>query len=143
MTSSSSNTTHRASVSYGVALTSSTSHDERAALPSQVSRPDLSRRQSAPGTDYADDAEVSGKSTSDLVEPFQQHRPGDRRSYSYNDASKRRVEFYQDLYRYKDHDMSSARDKAQKHSPVIAELKTNVIVRTSKDAEVHTWRATS
>lgn len=64
---------------------------------------------------------------------LQQRKPGDRtsaRSYSYNDAAKRRTQYYEEQFQYKDNAVLQSREKVVRHSPVIAELKTNVIVST-------------
>ena len=47
----------------------------------------------------------------------------------YNNASKHRTQYYEDQFRYKDNEIGTARERVQRESPVIAELKTNVIVR--------------
>jgi hypothetical protein len=44
------------------------------------------------------------------------------------DASKRRTQYYEDSFAYKDGHGQSAKERIQKDSPVVAELKTNVIV---------------
>jgi hypothetical protein len=44
------------------------------------------------------------------------------------DSSKRRTQYYEDSFAYKDGHGQSARERIQKDSPVVAELKTNVIV---------------
>ena len=55
-------------------------------------------------------------------------RANDGRSYSYNDASKRRTQYYEDQFQYKDNAVTQTRERVQRQTPVIAELKTNVIV---------------
>jgi hypothetical protein len=47
------------------------------------------------------------------------------------DASKRRTQYYEDSFAYKDGHGQSAKERIQKDSPVVAELKTNVIVGIS------------
>lgn len=44
------------------------------------------------------------------------------------EASKRRTQYYEDSFAYKDGHGQSAKERIQKDSPVVAELKTNVIV---------------
>lgn len=120
----------KGSSSYGVALTSTPSHDERAQLPSQREKASANRRKSAPGTHtYAEVMENAGREPFD--ESLLQRRPEDRsstRSYSYNEASKRRSQYYEEQFQYKDNAMGISKEKVHRQSPVIAELKTNVIV---------------
>ena len=120
------------SSAYGIALTSTPSHDERAELPSQASQTEKrhrNRRKSAPGTQtYAKVIENAG---GNVEEAMLQRQIADRnsmRSFSYNDASKRRSQYYEDQFQYKDGAVGHTREKVQRQSPVIAELKTNVIV---------------
>lgn len=122
--------TKRASSTYGVALTSTPSQDERAALPSQQ-RPSLWKRASAPGAEYADYLSASSSSQTDLDELLRLRGPGDRtsvHSHSYDESSKRRSHYFEDKVRYRDGVTDMAREKVVRQSPVIAELKTNVIV---------------
>lgn len=44
-------------------------------------------------------------------------------------ASRSRAQFYEDQFSYKDTIASSARERVTKDAPIIAELRTNVIVR--------------
>ena len=53
---------------------------------------------------------------------------GDRGSVSLNGDSKRRTQYYEEQFQYKDNVVGSARERVQKDAPVIAELRTNVIV---------------
>jgi len=46
----------------------------------------------------------------------------------YNNASKHRTQYYEDQFRYKDNEVGTIKERVQRESPVIAELKTNVIV---------------
>jgi hypothetical protein len=48
-----------------------------------------------------------------------------------NYSTRRRTQYYEDQFAYKDDSTSSARDRVTKDAPVVAELKTNVIVRLS------------
>lgn len=122
--------TKRASSTYGVALTSTPSQDERTALPSQQKANDW-KRKSAPGSEYAELIASQAFNFDDL----RQRGPGDRSSVhstSYNDAAKRRSQFLEEQSQYKDSVMSQSREKIVRHSPVVAELKTNVIVSVDK-----------
>ena len=117
---------------YGVALTSSPQAEDRnAAAPRQQNQAaeigELSklRRRSTPGT--ADDFAVADMiaqrpNLEELV------RTNDGRSYSYNDASKRRTQYYEEQFQYKANGTTHTKEQVQRHTPVIAELKTNVIV---------------
>jgi hypothetical protein len=46
-------------------------------------------------------------------------------------TSRSRAQFYEDQFSYKDGIVSSARDRVTKDAPIVAELRTNVIVRLS------------
>lgn len=123
--------TKRASSTYGVALTSTPSQDERSALPSQQ-KPNDWKRKSAPGSEYADLITSQSFNFDDL----KQRGAGERNSVHstlYNDAAKRRSQIFDEQVSYKDSVMSQSREKIVRQSPVIAELKTNVIV----SADVH------
>ncbi|RMY47254.1 hypothetical protein D0865_08777 [Hortaea werneckii] len=50
-------------------------------------------------------------------------------SHQYTTAGKHRSQYYEDQFRYKDSEAGSVRDKVQRESPVVAELKTNVIIK--------------
>jgi hypothetical protein len=109
-------------------VTSTPSQDERAALPSQQ-RANAWKRKSAP-SEYSE-RPLSG----DFDEFVRQMSPGNRSSIHsalYNDASKRRSQYYEEQFQYKDKAMSQSREKVQRQSPVIAELRTNVIVSRDK-----------
>lgn len=100
----------------GVALSSS----NRNSLQSNARK-----RNSLPGVDaYAD---LIGKS--EIDELMQKHL-GNRTSMvaSYNNSSKHRTQFYEEHFQYKDNVNGSVRERVQRESPVIAELRTNVIV---------------
>ncbi|GAB7353152.1 hypothetical protein MBLNU459_g3686t1 [Dothideomycetes sp. NU459] len=45
------------------------------------------------------------------------------------DESRRRTQFFEEQFQYKDNSFGSARERIEKDSPVIAELRTNVIVK--------------
>ena len=120
--------------SYGVALTSTPSHDERTQLPSQREKPQLirDRRKSAPGAHTYAQVIEAGREPFDesLLQRQNASRNSMRsnRSASYNDASKRRSQYYEEQFQYKDNAVGHSKEKVQRQSPVIAELKTNVIV---------------
>ena len=122
--------TKRASSSYGVALTSTPSQDERAGLPSQRKSDNAWKRRSAPGSEYAELIASSSFNFDDLS----RRGPGDRNSVhstSYNDSSKRKSQYYEEQFQYKDNAMTQSALRVNGRSPVIAELKTNVIVSCS------------
>ncbi len=103
----------------GVALTSPASQDERNALPSQQKSSNAYKRQSVPaGNDYAE-----------LLKSLE---PGDRtnlRSFSYNDNSKRRSQYFEEQFSYKDGAMPHSKEKVQRNSPIMVDLRTNVIIK--------------
>ena len=121
------NSSRPPSGTYGVALTSP---DERGGLPSQ--RESLTtklRRKSSPATPdaYADYLSKVDHLSSAGIPPL----PADRnsvRSYSYDNSSKRRSQYYEEQFQYKDNAVGGTRERMQRQSPVVAELKTNVIV---------------
>ncbi|KAK5707065.1 hypothetical protein LTR17_021022 [Elasticomyces elasticus] len=47
----------------------------------------------------------------------------------YNDASKLRTQHYEDQFRYTDAEVRTVRERVQRESPLIVELKTNVIIK--------------
>ena len=51
-------------------------------------------------------------------------------------GSRRRAQYYEEQFAYKDDAVSSARDRVTRDSPVIAELRTNVIVRATNTPEI-------
>lgn len=118
----------KSSSAYGVAVTSTPSRDERQELPSQRNSIISNRRKSAPNTHtYAEVMEQGG--------PVQEGpilRSGalkeNRRSASYNEESKRRLQYYEEQSNLKNGVHGHTKEKAPRQSPVVAELKTNVIV---------------
>lgn len=126
------NRSRASSSGYGVAVTSSPQTEQRNAAPprpksqaAEVGELSRLRRRSTPGT--ADDFAVADMiaqrpNLEELV------RANDGRSYSYNDASRRRSQHYEEQFQYKENGTSQTRERVQKQTPVIAELKTNVIV---------------
>ena len=136
---------------FGVALTSTPSHDERARLPSQQERRD--RRKSAPGNGVNGFTGVNGAhraaENDGIINNIEeamlaQRKAVDRnsvRSYSYTDASKRRTQYYEEQFQYKDQAVGQTREKVVRQSPVVAELKTNVIVSSTRVSSLRDqWR---
>jgi len=105
----------------GTALTKRPSKPD---LPSQT--PYAYKRNSTPIADAYDNLVGKGGNISEVMEGRQAR---DRTSVgTYNDASKHRTAYYEDQFRYKDGEVGTIRERVQRESPVIAELKTNVIV---------------
>lgn len=52
-------------------------------------------------------------------------------------SSRSRAQFYEDSFSYKDTIATSARERVTKDAPIVAELRTNVIVRCSISAMLH------
>ncbi|TID17746.1 hypothetical protein E2P81_ATG10723 [Venturia nashicola] len=65
------------------------------------------------------------------VTPYAQPEEQDANMVSngVTEASKRRTQYYEDSFAYKDGHGQSAKERIQKDSPVVAELKTNVIIK--------------
>ncbi|KAK0897961.1 hypothetical protein LTR02_010396 [Friedmanniomyces endolithicus] len=106
----------------GTALTKRSS---RPASPPQ--NPAAWKRASSPIAEaYAD---LVGKGAN-IAEVMEGRQARDRTSLGqYNDASKHRTQYYEDQFRYKDGEVGTIRERVQRESPVIAELKTNVIIK--------------
>jgi hypothetical protein len=51
-----------------------------------------------------------------------------------SNGSRRRAQYYEEQFAYKEDSVSSARDRVTRDAPIIAELRTNVIVRGKADA---------
>ncbi|QDS77825.1 hypothetical protein FKW77_006113 [Venturia effusa] len=62
-----------------------------------------------------------------LTQPEEQE--GNMMGSGVTEASKRRTQYYEDSFAYKDGHGQSAKERIQKDSPVVAELKTNVIIK--------------
>lgn len=116
------------SSAYGVAVTSQTPpRDERTELPSQRNSLTSARRKSAPSAHtYAQVMEAGGLVQEGII--IRKGESRDKRSSMSHEQSKRRSQYYEDQLSYKDGAVTSTRENVQKSSPVIAELKTNVIV---------------
>lgn len=86
----------------------------------------LSRGSTAAASAYA---QLIGKND---IDEFLQKHLGDRNSMiaNYNNSSKQRTQYYEEQFQYKDNVNSNVRERVQRESPVIAELRTNVIVCT-------------
>ena len=105
----------------GVALSTSTRHSQPV---------HARKRSSAPPTElYANI--YSDLIKTDEVDEFRFKHLGNRNSMiaSYNNSAKQRTQYYEDQFQYKDNVNSSVRERVQRESPVVAELRTNVIVR--------------
>lgn len=63
-----------------------------------------------------------------LIPPVQPAEKARMMSNGATEASKRRTQYYEDSFAYKDGHGQSAKERIQKDSPVVAELRTNVIV---------------
>ena len=132
---------------YGLAVTSASPEaaiDQRTMAPSQQDTQqqqaprsesgDLRklRRRSTPGTaeDYAVADMIAQRGKLEELVQHQRRPPGisDGRSQSYNDTSKRRTQYYEEQFQYKENTITQTKEKVQRQTPVIAELKTNVIV---------------
>lgn len=121
----------KSSSAYGVAVTSTPSRDERKELPSQRSSIISSRRKSAPNSHtYAEVMEQGGPVQEGPILKRNADREN-RRSNSYNEESKRRSQHYEEQFQYKNGLLGPSKEKVQRQSPVVAELKTNVIVSWS------------
>ena len=121
----------KSSSAYGVAVTSTPRGDERKELPSQRNSLISNRRKSAPNTHtYAEVMEQGGPVQEGPILRRDAQREN-RRSASYNEESKRRSQYHEDHSQYKNGVVGPSKDKTLKQSPVVAELKTNVIVSWS------------
>jgi hypothetical protein len=67
---------------------------------------------------------------SKIARPASRNANGDKKgSAPQNYGSRRRTQYYEDQFSYKDDWASSARERVTKDSPIIAELRTNVIIK--------------
>ncbi|KAK3071583.1 hypothetical protein LTR53_008352 [Teratosphaeriaceae sp. CCFEE 6253] len=106
------------------------------ALTKRPSKPDLVlqqnpnawKRTSSPVADAY--ANLVGKGGQNIDEVMEGRLARDRTSLgTYNDASKQRTAYYENQFRYKEGEVGTIRERVQRESPVIAELKTNVIIK--------------
>lgn len=134
----------RSSGTFGVALTSTPSHDERQRLPSHFNfhrrslnadaydhlvgsasgAPMNGERNSVAAEDHLASRRAGGRSSMRSVNG---HANGGGGTPAYDDAGKRRTQYFEE--QFKNGAGSMGREKVSRGSPVVAELKTNVIVR--------------
>ncbi|KXS95426.1 hypothetical protein AC578_6781 [Pseudocercospora eumusae] len=83
-------------------------------------------RSSLPGGDVY--ASLVGKTD---VDEFLQKHLGDKDSMiaAYNNSSQQRKQYYEEQFQYKDNVQGGVREMVQRESPVIGELRTNVIIK--------------
>lgn len=120
-------TSNRSSGAYNNYIgTAISKRDSWTELPSQ--RPEARRRSSQPVADaYAD---LVGQRKAD--EMLAGRRAGDRSSVGvYNDGSKRNSRIFEDQFTLGD--VGAIKQRVDRESPIVAELKTNVIVCASVD----------
>ncbi|KAK1809403.1 hypothetical protein LTR12_016233 [Friedmanniomyces endolithicus] len=105
----------------GTALTKGASKPD---LPSQ--KPNAWKRASSPIAEAYADQVGKGANIDKVMEGRQ---PRDRTSLGQcNDVSKHRTQYYEDQFRYKGGEVGTTRERVQREGPVIAALKTNVII---------------
>ncbi|KAF2161369.1 hypothetical protein M409DRAFT_28104 [Zasmidium cellare ATCC 36951] len=65
------------------------------------------------------------------IDEFLQKHLGDRNTMiaNYNNSAKQRTQYYEEQFQYKENVNSNVRERVQRESPVIAELRTNVIIK--------------
>lgn len=113
----------QSSSAYGVAVTSQTpTRDERSDLPSQRNSVISNRRKSAPGANSYADIMAQGGPVQEGTIIRRGADKDNRRSLTFSEDSKRRSQHIENGI------AGMTREKVQRQSPVIAELKTNVIV---------------
>jgi hypothetical protein len=111
----------QSSSAYGVAVTSQTPpRDERSDLPSQRNSVISARRKSAPGANSYAEIMAQGGPVQDFPILRRDAQRDNRRSLTFTEDSKRRSQHFDNA--------GSTKEKVQRASPVVAELKTNVIV---------------
>ncbi|KAK4545375.1 hypothetical protein LTR36_003555 [Oleoguttula mirabilis] len=102
-----------------------TSRDSR--TDSSAQNPNAWKRTSSPIADAYADLIGNGGNIDEVVGS---RKAGDRSSMGqYNNASKHRTQYYEDQFRYKDNEAGTIKERVQRESPVIAELRTNVIIK--------------
>lgn len=108
--------------------TALTSRDSRSDLPSLQKNPNAWKRASSPHSVAEAYADLVGRG-GNIDEVLASRKAGDRSSLGqYNSASRHRTQYYDEQFRYKDNEVGSVRERVHRESPVIAELRTNVIV---------------
>ncbi|KAI7176594.1 hypothetical protein D0869_14755 [Hortaea werneckii] len=111
-----------------LAGTTLSARDSRIDLLSQQHRDSWKRASNSSGDTSANPLLSGSKSIDDFAAARKSaHRSS--MSHQYNTAGKHRSQYYEDQFRYKDSEAGSVRDKVQRESPVVAELKTNVIIK--------------
>ncbi|EME47371.1 hypothetical protein DOTSEDRAFT_50786 [Dothistroma septosporum NZE10] len=90
------------------------------------SRSQARNRASLPGPDIV--ADLLGKTD---VDDFMQKHLGDRNSMiaTYNSSSKHRLQYYDEPFQQRGNGHGGIRERVQRESPVVAELRTNVIIK--------------
>ncbi|KAI7551186.1 hypothetical protein KC331_g2704 [Hortaea werneckii] len=110
-----------------LAGTTLSARDSRIDLLSQQHR-DSWKRASISSGDASANPLLSGSKSIDDIAAARKSAHRSSMSHQYNTAGKHRSQYYEDQFRYKDSEAGSVREKVQRESPVVAELKTNVIV---------------
>ncbi|KAI7186829.1 hypothetical protein KC363_g6370 [Hortaea werneckii] len=111
-----------------LAGTALSARDSRIDLLSQQHRDSWKRASNSSGDAPANPLLSGSKSIDDIAAARKSaHRSS--MSHQYNTAGKHRSQYYEDQLRYKDSEAGSVREKVQRESPVVAELKTNVIIK--------------
>ncbi|GAB1742498.1 hypothetical protein NU219Hw_g8042t1 [Hortaea werneckii] len=111
-----------------LAGTALSARDSRIDLLSQQHRESWKRASNSSGDASANPLLSGSKSIDDFAAARKSaHRSS--MSHQYNAAGKHRSQYYEDQFRYKDSEAGSVREKVQRESPVVAELKTNVIIK--------------
>ncbi|KAI7507964.1 hypothetical protein KC347_g6540 [Hortaea werneckii] len=111
-----------------LAGTALSARDSRIDLLSQQHRDSWKRASNSSGDAPANPLLSGSKSIDDIAAARKSaHRSS--MSHQYNTAGKHRSQYYEDQFRYKDSEAGSVREKVQRESPVVAELKTNVIIK--------------
>ncbi|KAI7041285.1 hypothetical protein KC362_g4888 [Hortaea werneckii] len=111
-----------------LAGTALSARDSRIDLLSQQHRDSWKRASNSSGGAPANPLLSGSKSIDDIAAARKSaHRSS--MSHQYNTAGKHRSQYHEDQFRYKDSEAGSVREKVQRESPVLAELKTNVIIK--------------
>ncbi|KAI7191603.1 hypothetical protein D0869_02589 [Hortaea werneckii] len=111
-----------------LAGTTLSARDSRIDLLSQQHR-DSWKRASTSSGDASANPLLSGSKSIDDIAAARKSAHRSSMSHQYNTAGKHRSQYYEDQFRYKDSEAGSVREKVQRESPVVAELKTNVIIK--------------
>ena len=97
---------------------------------------DDSSPKSVQGSDKAVDAAVARSASRGA--PAEKRFPN---PLAHSAAPRQRMQYYEDKFAYKDDAASSARDRVTKDAPIVAELRTNVIVSPISNVGVRAHRA--